>query len=395
MRKFRILAGTLLLTSVAACAPVQPSAPTASAVSIGGYHSCALMSDSSVRCWGQNSEGQVGSGSVGPFAIPDATRVVGLNGVREVDAGLQTTCAVTNDLYAYCWGTDTFGQLGDGAVGAPSATGTPQQVPGLSDVRALGVGERHACAVNNGGQVLCWGDDQNGQLGDGTAGSPSIRATPAPVLGVTGAVDVAAGPDHSCALIDDGSVQCWGNDTGGVLGDGLVGSPTIRAFAADVAGLSGAQSIAAGADSTCVALTSGGAACWGADSVGQLGDGSPNNSFQPNPSSVVGTSGLTTVGAGHYFNCAVASNGAAVCWGRDFYGELGDGTVAAPSTNPAPVGVAGLSDAKSIDGGAGHACAVRATGRVVCWGSDNAGQLGDGQTGTPSDNPSPVVVKGI
>jgi alpha-tubulin suppressor-like RCC1 family protein len=353
------------------------------------------MSDGSVRCWGQNSEGQIGSGSVGPFAVADATRVVGLGGVREVDAGLQTTCAVANDLNAYCWGSDSFGLLGDGAVGLPSATGTPQQVPGISEVRAIGVGERHACAVNTGGQVLCWGDDQNGQLGDGTVGSPSVRPAPAPVLGVTGAVDVVAGPDHSCALIDDGSVQCWGNDNGGVLGDGVVGSPNIRAVAADVVGLSGARAISAGSDSTCVVLVSGGGACWGADSVGQLGDGSPNNTFQPSPASVVGASGLAAVGAGHYFNCAAASSGAAVCWGRDFYGELGDGAVAAPSTNPAPVGVVGLSDAKSIDGGAGHACAVRATGRVVCWGSDNAGQLGDGQPATPSDNPTPVVVKGI
>lgn len=385
------------LAVLAACAADPGPTPRliAKSVTTGGYHSCAQMSDETVRCWGENDHGQVGTGAVGPFSVPVATQVTNLAGAVDVDAGLLFTCAALAGGTATCWGADEEGQLGDGVIGSPAIASSPQPVIGLTGVTAVAAGEHHACAVVTDGAVACWGKDTSGELGDGTVGSPASRATPQLVPGIIDAIDVTTGANFTCVLIAGGSVKCWGNDNGGTLGDGSAGSPSNRPTPAPVVDLADASSISAGANFACAGRTTGQVSCWGWDSSGQLGDGTANASAQSTPGTATGISTATAVAAGHFHACATLSDGQIRCWGRDLFGELGDGTVGPNDINPAATTVTGIADGTAVSGGATHTCALRSTGLVACWGSDNAGQLGDGTPATPTENPTAVTTLGI
>lgn len=395
MRRAGMTLAGVLVFAATACPP-PPIAPVAKQIAAGGYHTCVAMTDGTVQCWGQNERGQVGPGAVGPFAIPSATRVPGLGGVIDLTAGLLFSCAALSDGSAMCWGADDAGQLGDGVVGTPLDNGTPRPVAGVSGATAISAGEQHACAVVSGGAVACWGNDTNGELGDGTVGSPAVRPTAQIVPGVTNAVDVTAGASFTCALLATGSIQCWGSDGGGTLGDGTEESPRLRPTPAPVVGVTNAIGITAASDSACALRLGGGVACWGWDAVGQLGDGTANASGQPTPSAVVGLPASVAIASatGGFHSCALAATGDIKCWGNNGDGRLGNGVVS-PIINPIPALVVGVTDGVQIDAGAHHGCVVRTTGGVRCWGSDNGGQLGDGTAGNPSDNPAPVDVVGI
>lgn len=366
----------------------------ATKVTAGGYHSCSVTSDELAHCWGQNDLGQLGRGDAGPFAVADPGPVVDLAEVVDVDAGLLFTCGVVRSGSVFCWGDDSLGQLGDGTAGSPAAIGLRQPVVGVVDAVAVAAGAGHACAVLSSGSVSCWGSDTKGQLGDGVVADPPTRATPALVPGIENAVDIAVGPEFTCVLESLGGVQCWGDDTGGTLGDGIVAAPGQRPWPSPVAGIPAATSISAGADFMCATSAGGNVWCWGWDSFGQLGDGVANASGRGTPQQVVGVTDVVHVGTGAYHVCATGTDGRVWCWGRDLYGELGRGYIG-PSNNPVPTTVIGLDSARRVDGGAHHTCVLITAPGVACWGSDNAGQLGDGTAGEPSDNPSPRAVVGL
>jgi alpha-tubulin suppressor-like RCC1 family protein len=255
--------------------------------SMGGSHSCAIAGGGAV-CWGRNSNGQLGDNSNMQRLAP--VSVSGLSsGVAALAAGQSHSCALTIAGGAKCWGFNANGQLGDGTQ---SPRLTPVDVGGLtSGITAVAAGGFFTCALSSGGGVKCWGVNDNGQLGDG---SVAQRLTAVSVSGLSGGiVAIATGQAHTCALTAAGGVKCWGLNTSGQLGDGTT---TQRLAPVDVSGLSsGVTAIAAGQNHTCALVTNVGVKCWGDNNDGQLGDGTMGTRPFPGSVLVVGPATQLTV----------------------------------------------------------------------------------------------------
>ncbi|MBN2084617.1 MAG: hypothetical protein JW748_05280 [Anaerolineales bacterium] len=243
------------------------------AVSVGSMHSCALTAQGGLKCWGANSFGGLGDGTTEEHLSP--VDVLGLSGgVTSVAAGGNFSCAVEKSGVK-CWGSNHSGQLGNGGY---ESSATPVALPGLeSGVVAIAAGVFHACALKTNGEVWCWGENFAGELGDGTNKNNPI---PVRVLNLEDEIQsIAVGGSHSCALTKAGGVKCWGGNSGGQLGDGTT---TDRNSPAQVSGLaSGVSAIAAGGGHTCAVLGDGTVKCWGSNGNGQLGNGSNTDSSVP------------------------------------------------------------------------------------------------------------------
>jgi alpha-tubulin suppressor-like RCC1 family protein len=353
-----------------------------SAIAVGGMHSCALLTTGAVRCWGANAYGQLGDGTTTQRVTSVA--VSGLSsGVSAITAGTYYTCALLGTGAVKCWGYNGSGQLGDNSI---TQRLTPVDVVGLSSgVMAVAAGLEHACAVLSSGAAKCWGYNEYGQLGDGTA---ITRLVPVDVLGISsGATQISAGDRHSCARLATGTLKCWGENTLAQLGNG---STADRPTPVSVDGLStGVSQVASGGNFTCAVRDSGAAQCWGNGFSFGLGDGS---SFHRNtPANVSGlSSGVSRIAAGPNHACALLSSGAVKCWGGNWAGALGDGSTTDRST---PVDVTGLSSGViAITVGELHSCALLVSGSVKCWGANWNGALGDGST---TDRLTPVDVSGL
>ena len=366
------------------------------AVSAGGLHTCMLTMTGGVKCWGDNYYGQLGDGTGAWGQVSNRpVDVVGLtSGVASVSASGSGwsghTCALTSSGGIKCWGLNYSGELGDGTT---INRATPVDVVGLaSDVAQLDTGGNYTCATTTIGGIKCWGENGNGQLGDGT----SIDQTmPVDVVGLTtGAQSVSAGRAHACAVTSSGSVKCWGSNYAGELGDGT----TIdRNTPVDVIGLgSGVVAVSAAMLHTCALTSSGGVKCWGYNSSGELGDGTTTS--RSTPVDVIGlTSGVTAVhsGAADFppygtgYTCALTLRGEIKCWGGNGTGQLGDGTTISRTM---PVDVIGLTgEVEAVTTGAFHTCAVTGNHQVWCWGSNGAGQLGNGMISNFRTTPTNTV----
>lgn len=373
--------------------PVQVSGLTSGIVAIaaGGNHTCALTDTNAVKCWGRNTQGQLGDNSTTDRDTP--VTVASLGGAASaIGANLgDHTCAVV-DGGARCWGLNADGQLGDNST---TRRLTPVDVSGLtSGVARISTGYSHTCAIKTGGALKCWGDNAWGQLGDNT--SDTDRLTPVSVSGLSsGVTQVSLGKHHTCAKSDD-DLRCWGDQIQGLLGNGRTSGEVHKPDQI----LIDYSTIDLAATNTCAVTLTQGAVCFGWRNAGAIGDDN-SSSKAWRPTYVGGLSkDITSISQGSDgqdgFACALQSDGDVWCWGTNARGQLGDGNSGGSAA--LPVQVQNVSTAIQVTagaGGAGHACALLEDSTVVCWGDNNQGQIGNGETDTdPVTDPEAVCATG-
>src|SRR5437879_184612 len=340
-----------------------------------GSHTCGVTTDGAIYCWGFNGRGQLGDGTHTDRFVP--TLVQGPAGVtfQAVSAGGQHTCAVASTGDAYCWGRNEFGRLGDGTAvdrTLPVRVAAPAGVTFTS----VGTGAGFSCGLAAaGGSVYCWGSNFAGELGDHSGVdqlSPVLVQAPG---GVTFAA-LATGLDHSCGLATSGAVYCWGYNAFGQLGDNTTvdkptpvqaGAPAAVTFA----------TVEAGYAHTCAVTSAGAAYCWGGNGNAQLGDNTTVDKLVP--TAVQGGVVFAVVSGGGDHTCGVSTSGIGYCWGANGSGQIGDNTTLAKLAPAVTAGSLSLSVAAA---GLNHSCAVAAgaSASVYCWGANDHGELGDGTT---------------
>jgi uncharacterized protein YjdB len=284
-----------------------------------------------------------------------------------VSAGGGHTCGLSPTLEVFCWGQNDRGQLG--ASGPASAT--PRTRRGTT-FAAVSAGSAHTCGITSEGRIECWGSSADGRLGSGLGGDYKL---------------VVAGGGHTCALRRDGSAVCWGNNGRGQLGDG---SQESSRSPRTVTGGIKFDALVAGGEHTCGLTAAGKAYCWGSNWTGAVGSGQPPGSVKE-PVAVVGGLTFRALTAGETHTCGITQAGAAYCWGGNRSGQLGDGSTSTADRDR-PVPVSGIQRFSTISAGASHTCAVTTAGKAVCWGRNDAGQLGNGST-TSSSRPFAVAAE--
>jgi alpha-tubulin suppressor-like RCC1 family protein len=337
--------------------PVQVVGPggvgtftNADTVVAGKEHSCARKADATVWCWGRNNEWQLGDTTntdrSSPVQVVGAGGAGTLTGTVALAGGGQHNCVIAADTTVWCWGRNNFSQLGDGAA---VDRGYPVQVRGaggvgtLSSVTEVAGGAEFTCARRSDGSVWCWGRNDRGQLGDNTT---TDRVNPVQVVGaggvgtLTSVVEVQTGDKHACALRNDASVWCWGQNNAGQLGDNTTtdrSAPVQVVGAGGVGVLTSVSVLLAGSGNhNCVIRTGNALWCWGRNNNGQLGDNSTTD--RRVPVQVVGVGGVGTLAntdraaVGGEHSCAVATDDTLRCWGRNDRGQLGDGSTSQSST---------------------------------------------------------------
>jgi alpha-tubulin suppressor-like RCC1 family protein len=368
------------------------------AIDGGAETTCALQNLGRTLCWGENSRGQLGftQDTVCFGEFPQDTlacsiypqHVTQSTGFASVSAGDSLTCAVVTDGSAACWGAGQVGQLGNGTK-TTNATPIPSRVFGAASFASITVGGEHACGLSGSGIAYCWGLDSFGQLGDARLVNST---TPIPV--VTSAqtpmqfASLSAGYMHTCGLTPAGAAFCWGDNSRGQLGTGgastdlpapVAGGLTFTAISSGIDTSRSAASQTAGAlrSSFTCGLSGGAAYCWGA------GIGAPGT-----PTLVGGGLSFTQISAGGAHACALTQDGTAYCWGYDGDDQLGNGP--GPSSSVTPVAVGGGLRFTNIAAGRRHTCGTATDGLAYCWGSDVYGALGNTYQAAFRGLPQPV-----
>ena len=416
--------GTLLMGDAG---PVRADTPPGfKSIEVGTLHTCAITTADGLKCWGLNSSGQLGTGDFANNSVPKNVVVLGLGGTKQVSAGGAHTCAVAANRVR-CWGDNTWGQLGNGQSGPAAANPYPLLVTDSLVAMQVSAGHDHTCVLTLETEVWCWGLNNYGQVGNNTSGNAWLGPTPVCETGtgftceggqrLSGVKKVEAGGLHTCALLYGGDLKCWGMNYNGQLGIGPRANPDVvpttaecttgtsdgcRALPADVTGFPfPIDDFAVGGAETCVVDLINDVYCWGYNAHGQVGNGT----FEPSPPYAVFSpefvddfvDDVITEAVTGDSACALDDLGAVWCWGLNNLGAAGTGAFTARETAPRPV--VGLSaDVVDIAGGGTHNCAVLASGGAKCWGYNHFGQLGNGLTtpeltgvNTPVDVVTPDV----
>jgi alpha-tubulin suppressor-like RCC1 family protein len=359
-------------------------------ISAGAYYTCALLQGGAVKCWGDNTRGQLGTGDTVSREAPPATSVHLGGSATQITAGGFHTCALLGGGSVKCWGDNSDGQLGTGdhrSLDAPPSS--PIKLGGVAT--QIAAGDYTTCAVLRGGSVKCWGDNSDGQLGTGD--SKSLDAPPSSPINLGGvATQITPTYRHTCALLRGGTVKCWGNNLTGQLGTG--NSASVKAPPASPIGLgSSATQITAAGQYTCALLQGGAVKCWGYNGNGQLGTGD-NASRNAPPARPVRLSGSATqIIAGGFHTCVLLRAGRVKCWGSNSQGELGAGDNTsrnAPPTSPIRLGAVAVQ-ITAVD----QTCALLRGGSIKCWGYNGSGELGTGDRKSLNAPPAgPINVNG-
>jgi len=374
-------------------------------VSAGAFHTCALRLDGTVACWGRNDHGQIGEDPRQRASINTPLNVPGLQSVVQIAAGAFHTCALLVDGSVQCWGLNRDYELG--APGVPDAGDSFTPITTRASISngghlavSVAAGGYHACSVLDNGQGLCWGFDANNQIGAGyttSAPTPYIVSSSANFIAFTG------GAYHTCALDNSGSVWCWGYNADGEVGDAQTTQPPgpqkLSPFSAPVAGLGGALGAGQvglatyGGYHTCAVVSDGTVWCWGYNGHFELGRAGFSSGYSPVPLQVSGIDGTTrraiSVTAGAYHSCALLSDGTAECWGNNKESEIGAGLTTNFVEVPTAVAANGIL---AISAGGDHNCAIFAgtSGTIKCWGLNDDGEAGVGNNNTV---PTPTDVR--
>jgi alpha-tubulin suppressor-like RCC1 family protein len=355
--------------------PLTRTPPVSGDVAQGGSTSSGTVSSSSSVAAGTTPpESATASSSNAPAPSGAAIRITEDRGT--IAAGGRHSCTLSSGSLL-CWGANDDGQLGDGNV---EARATPAGIVGDIDVVQVSAGIAHSCAVTRTGDAYCWGADDAGQLGDATTTS---RSAPVRVAGNYSFRMIKAGRTHSCGLTMQGDVACWGSNSAGQLGDGNTGN---RSTPVRVASSARFVTVSTGWNHSCALDVQGAAYCWGDNTAGQLGDGTRTS--KRTPQLVANDLQFTSIAAGSAHTCAVGVSGELWCWGRNNFGQLGNG---ATTDRLTPTRVETSVRFVSVSAGSVHNCARTQAGSVFCWGRNSYGQLGDGSF---TDKVRPVRVTG-
>lgn len=353
--------------------PIEDERPS---LALGFSHTCSRMLNSTVRCWGSNFFGQLGDGAeirdaAAPIP-PDSLRAKDVPGIKDaisIAAGSNHTCVVRATGKVSCWGDNFQGQLGDGTNIDSSS---PVDVVGIEDAVSVGAGGTTTCVIQKTKKASCWGNNFRGGLGDGTTADTN---KPVAVKDLDDIATIAPSSNHTCAVRTNGELWCWGGGADGQLGTGSLDdatSPKKVASLADVAQVTTASAY------SCARLKGGSVHCWGRNTDGQLGAGAPNPAPNPSPIAVALPDAISIWG-GNSHTCAVKKSGAVLCWGNGLFGQLGIGPVdGANNKSPTPVEVTGVTTARAVWTGGVRTCAVTLDNKALCWGRNNDGQLGNG-----------------
>ena len=393
---------------------------TDTTLSSGFHHTCAILDTGDVSCWGEGSNGQLGNGGTSDQTTPTLTSSLGTGRTAvALSSGYRHTCAILDDGNVSCWGDGSYGRLGNGGT---SDKTTPTVTSSLGTGRtavALASGLYHTCAILDNGDVSCWGLGAYGQLGNGGT-SDKTTPTLTSSLGIgRKAVALSSGGAHTCAILDNGGVSCWGDGTNGKLGNGGTSDKTTPTITSSLGTGRTAVGLSSGEHHTCAILDNGSVSCWGRGSDGQLGDGGTSDQTTPKLTSSLGA-GRMAVGlsSGYFHTCLILDNGSSSCWGDGSYGQLGNGATSDQTTPTltSSLGsgrIASLSErdfdgdgnftvfqthttfvdrTQSLSSGDGYTCALLDNGSVSCWGGGLDGRLGNGGT---SDKTTPTLTSGF
>ncbi len=350
--------------------------PAFKSVSTGKDHVCAIDYYDDLYCWGSNFNAQLGNGESGTGKekkIPFKVKSVSTTWTK-VSSGEAHTCGIDQGSDLYCWGYNYFGQLGNNESGEGKQEIEPVLVYASAD-GSFSTGRNHSCSIKSE-DLYCWGQNSSGQLGSGNYDNIN---QPFNIASTINWEMISAGDSHTCGITTDNDLYCWGMNASGQIGDGTINMKNVP----EHIGTEKWNYVSAGFDHTCGIQVGGTLFCWGGNSEGQLGDNETNN----NSNIPVGVDSIMVtswkmVSAGNMHTCGISSEDKLYCWGKNNYGQLGNGTIE-PQNYPGELMGNGWAD---VSAGDGFTCAVKITGAMYCWGLNEFGQLGIGAiTGYYSD----------
>ena len=326
---------------------------------------------------GNGQSGREASSSIPVQVEGIPVQVEGITDATAITTGEYHSCALHEDGTISCWGSNGWGQLGNRRGRDFSV---PGKLASIADATAITTGSGHSCALHQTGAISCWGSNGWGQLGNGQSGEYAMSTVPVEVLGITDATAITTGGSwdrdrhagHSCALHQTGTISCWGNNWSGQLGNGQSGREASSSIPVQVANIADATAITTGSAYSCALHQNGTISCWGNNRYGQLGNETEDSSSVPVQVANIADATAITTSSEH--SCALHQTGTISCWGNNEYGQLGDRTVG--SSSSLPVQVEGIADATAITAGGAHSCALHQNGTISCWGNNWSGQLG-------------------
>jgi alpha-tubulin suppressor-like RCC1 family protein len=413
------LSDSLTITSFTVSSTVSSSDDSSSAnpITAGQYHSCAILGNASVKCWGRSNLGNLGIGTTddrgnepGEMAALSSINLGTGRTATSISGSNVHTCALLDNASVKCWGHGENGRLGQGNPNnlGDGANEMGDNLPSIDlgtgrTATAIAAGGTHSCAILDNGSVKCWGGNSWGQLGldytpDNLGHQPGEMGDNLSSINLgTGrtATAIAAGIFHSCAILDNGSVKCWGRNAHGQLGiDNTTDMGDNTGHMAQLTGINlgtgrTATAIAAGYWHSCALLDNASVKCWGRNNYGQLGIDNVTI-MGDNTGEMAQLTGInlgtgrtaTAIAAGHYHSCAILDNGSVKCWGLNNYGQLGiDSTTAKGNISGSMAGLSSINlgtgrTATAIAAGGWHSCALLDNASVKCWGINSKGQLG-------------------